>query len=170
MAAKQDINDFNARVKRIKNPRNNSYYDPDLKMHIPKKVPREMVKRKTAKEDSLLSAFLVSAIVGAFCLMLAQLVRVRYFGLTGGGSVTLFIDLLAAVWFTLVLSAMMKRNHIGARLSQVVGVCAMLVAGHNLFWRWPEQMAIIYTAEYVDLVQTTTQPPSIVIGSTVYGL
>lgn len=167
---KQDINYFNARVKRINNPRNNSYYDPDLQMHIPKKVSRAKITRKASSEDSILSAFLVSMIVGAFGLALAQLVRVRYFGLTEAGSTTLFIDLLAAMWFILIFSALMKRTQFGARFAQIAGVCAMLVAGHNLFWRWPEQMAIIYTAEYVNQVQAATQPPSIVVGSTIYGL
>lgn len=167
---KQDINDFNSRVKRIKNPKNNSYYDPDLQMHIPKKVPRDKIKRKAAgaDEESILGTFLVSAIIGAFCLALAQLVRVRYFGLIEAGSVTLFVDLMATLWFMLVLTALIKRTQVGARVAQVIGVVAMLVAGHNLVWRWPEQMAYIYTAEFTNYVQQTTQPPSVVVGATVF--
>ena len=37
-ARKMDINDFNARIKNIKNPRNKSYYDQGLEMHVPKRV------------------------------------------------------------------------------------------------------------------------------------
>ncbi|MFT7107464.1 MAG: hypothetical protein ACJAVT_001987, partial [Yoonia sp.] len=36
-----DMNDFNARIKSIKNPRNKSYFDPDLGMHVPKRVTRD---------------------------------------------------------------------------------------------------------------------------------
>ena len=60
---KQDINDFNARVKRIKNPRNKSYYDPDLGMHIPKRVTRDKIK-KVNDEESFLGKFIVSMIIG----------------------------------------------------------------------------------------------------------
>lgn len=170
MAAKQDINDFDARVKRIKNPRNDSYYDQDLGMHIPKKVPRNMIKssKKTSDEEGILGAVLVSMIIGAFCLGVAQLIRVRYFGLIEGGTTTLFVDLLVTAWVLLVLTALIKRNQIGARVCQIIGVGAMLVAGHNLFWRWPDQMAYIYTAEFSQYVQQTTQPPSVVVGSTIY--
>ena len=166
---KQDINDFNLRVKRIKNPKNNSYYDPDLNMHIPKKVTRDKIKRKTAAtEESLMGPFLVSVIIGAFCLAIAQLVRVRYFGLIETSSVTLFVDLMVTLWFMLVLTTLIKRTQVGARFAQVVGVLAMLAAGHNLVWRWPEQMAYIYTPEYTSYVQQTTQPPSVVVGATVF--
>mgnify|MGYP000191603929 CR=1 FL=1 len=43
---KQTINDFNDRVSRISNPRNKSYYDPDLGMHVPKRVPRDKIKKR----------------------------------------------------------------------------------------------------------------------------
>ncbi len=166
---KQDINDFNRRIKNIKNPRNNSYYDPDLGMHIPKRVPRDKIKKpKGAKDEDVVGPFIVSVVIGAFCLALAQLVRVRYFGLIEASTVTLIVDLAATVWFLLVLTALIKRNSWGARFSQVVGVIAMFVAGHNLFWRWPEQMAVIYTPEFAQYVESTTQPPSVVIGATVY--
>lgn len=169
MAAKQDINDFKKRVKRISSPRNDSYYDPDLGMHIPKKVPRSMIKApKKAKDEEFLGPFLVSVIIGAFCLAVAQLVRVRYFGLLETSMITLFVDLLITTWVLMTLTALIKRNQMGARISQVIGIAAMFVAGHNLFWRWPEQMAYIYTAEYANYVQETTQPPSVVVGATVY--
>ncbi len=169
MAAKQDINDFKARVKRINNPRNNAYYDPDLEMHVPKRVTRDKIKKpKSTEDESFLGPFIVSAVIGAFCLGLAQLVRIRYFGLIETSNVTLAVDLLATVWFLLLLTALIKRKGVLARFSQVVGIGAMLVAGHNLFWRWPEPMATIYTPEYAQYVARTTTPPSIVVGSTIY--
>ena len=39
------LDDFNKRVKRIKSPRNTSYYDPDLGMHIPKHVSHDKIRR-----------------------------------------------------------------------------------------------------------------------------
>ncbi|MDX8352082.1 hypothetical protein [Cognatiyoonia sp. IB215182] len=166
---KQDINDFNRRIKKINNPRNKSYYDPDLKMHIPKRVPRDKIKKpKVADDENVIGPFIVSVVIGAFCLAVAQLFRVRYFELIETTPITIAIDLIAGLWVLLVLTALIKRNSWGARFSQIVGVCAMLAAGHNLFWRWPEQMATIYTPEYAAYIEQTTQPPSVVIGSTVY--
>ena len=168
-AKKQDINDFRKRVKRIKSPRNDSYYDQDVGMHIPKRVPRSMIKKpKQAEEDSLLAKFIVSVVIGAFCVAVAQLIRVRYFGLIESGTITMAVDFMMTAWVLLTVTALLQRNQIGARLSQMIGVVAMLVAGHNLFWRWPEQMAYIYTADYANYVQQTTQAPSVLVGATVY--
>lgn len=168
-AAKQDINDFNARIGRIRNPRNTSYYDQDLGMHIPKRVSRDKIK-KAAKKESFLGAFIVSMIFGALGLMIAEVLRVRYFGLTGPGNVGLFLELLMAFWCVVLISAMTNRRSVMARIAQVAGVVVMMLAGHNLIWRWPEQMAVIYTPAYVEQVMATTTQHSIVYRGTVYGL
>ena len=168
---KLDINDFNKRVKSINNPRNKSYYDADLGMHIPKRVPRNMIKssKKKGDEEAVLGPFLVSVIIGAFCLAVGQLIRVRYFGLIESSQITMAVDALATVWVLLILTALIQRKSAGARFSQIVGIVAMVVAGHNLFWRWPDQMATIYTPEYANYIQQVTEPPSVVVGSTIYG-
>ncbi|MEL6839999.1 MAG: hypothetical protein AAFP85_11955 [Pseudomonadota bacterium] len=166
---KQDINDFNRRVKNISNPRNKSYYDPDLQMHIPKRVSRDKIKKpKVANDENIIGPFIVSVVIGAFCLGVAQIFRVRYFGLIETSTVTMVVDLAATFWVLLVLTALIKRNSWGARFSQAVGVLAMLAAGHNLFWRFPEQMAVIYTPEYAQYVEATKQAPSVVIGADIY--
>jgi hypothetical protein len=166
---KQDINDFNARVKRIKSPRNNSYYDPDLGMHIPKRVTRDKIK-KNAEKDSFLGAFIVSAIIGAIGLMFAQVVRIRYFELTEPSDVVLYLEIFVAVWAVVMLSAMLDRRQISARIAQIAGVAIMMVAGHNLIWRWPEQMAVIYTTAHVEQIMDATTQHSVVVRGTVYGL
>ncbi|WP_341366243.1 hypothetical protein [Yoonia sp. BS5-3] len=170
MPAKQDINDFKKRVKSISNPRNNSYYDPDLGMHIPKKVPRSKIKKpKQANDENVIGPFLVSVIIGAFCLAVGQLIRVRYFGLIESSTTSLAIDVIATAWVLLLLTALMQRTTLGPRISQVIGIALMFVVGHNLFWRWPDQMAYIYTPDYANYVQEATQPPSVVVGATIYG-
>jgi hypothetical protein len=55
----------------VKNPSNNSYYDPDLKMHIPRRYARWSSGRRP--EDSFVGV-LVSAISARF-VVLAQLVH-----------------------------------------------------------------------------------------------
>ena len=166
---KQDINDFNARVKRIKSPRNNSYYDPDLGMHIPKRISREKIK-KNAEKESFMGAFIVSMIVGAMGLMFAQILRIRYFELSGVSDLVLVLELAIAFWAVVTLSALLNRRQMTARIAQIMGVGVMMVAGHNLIWRWPDQMAYIYTADHVAEVMETTTQHSVVYRGAVFGL
>ncbi len=166
---KQDMNDFHSRVKRIKNPRNNSYYDQDLGMHIPKRVTRDKIK-KGNDEPSVLSKMLVSMIIGAVALMFAEVMRIRYFGLTQASTVVLYLELFMAFWGVVMLGAMMDRRKVTERMAQIAGVAVMMVAGHNLIWRWPDQMAMIYTTAYVEQVMEATTQHSIVYRGTVYGL
>ena len=166
---KQDINDFNARVKRIKNPRNQSYYDPDLGMHIPKRVTRDKIKKKK-EEDSLLGAMIVSMIIGGLGLMFAQVLRIRYFELSGAGDVVLYLEVFIAVWAVVMISALLNRRTVGARIAQIAGVAVMMIAGHNLIWRWPDQMAYIYTTAHVEQVMEATTQHSVVVAGTLYGL
>ncbi|PJI92009.1 hypothetical protein BC777_0851 [Yoonia maricola] len=170
--AKQDINDFRARVKNINNPRNNSYYDPDLGMHIPKRVPRNKLRKQKVQhgEDAFVGAFVVALVLGAVALVCAQVVRIRYFGLPDGSNLVMFLDLFMAFWAMLVISALLKKRTMFDKVGQIVGIAAMLVAGHNLIWRWPEQMAYIYTAEHVEQVLEVTTQHSIVYRGTIYGL
>jgi hypothetical protein len=168
-ARKYDMTDFNARLKNIKNPRNASYYDPDMGMHVPKRVSRERIRRNT-KEDSMLGAFLVSMILGAVGLMIAQVVRIRYFGLTEPSNTVLYLELFVAFWAVILLTALTNKRKIGDRIAQIAGVAVMMVAGHNLIWRWPDQMAVIYTPAHVAQVLVTTTQHSIVYRGSVYGL
>ena len=160
--------DFEARIKRIKNPRNNSYYDPDLQMHIPKKVARAKIVKPPSKGNKALTAFLVSMVIGSVAMFCAQILRVKYLGLTGSNTLVTFADLLIGLWFVLVLSALMQRRQIIGRLGQVAGLCVMMITAHNLVWKWPNLMSNIYSPEYVAEVQATTTVQSIVIQGNVY--
>jgi hypothetical protein len=170
-AAKYDQRDFNARIKRIRNPRNDSYFDPELRMHIPKHVSRDKI-RKAVKNSSSpnLSAVLTSMIIGAAALALGQWVRVKYFGLVDINATTLTLDLIAGFWMVLVLSVLLGHRGFLARTAQVAGLYVMLIAGHNFAWRWPEQMAWIYSPAYVEQVQAATVPRSVTINGALFAL
>lgn len=168
-ARKMDINDFNARIKQIQNPRNKSYYDPDLGMHVPKRLKRERAKR-TVDEDSLVGVLLVSVIVGAIGLVFAQIVRIRYFGLLEPSTTVFFLEIAMATWAIILLTALTNKRTFAERIAQIAGVAVMMVAGHNMIWRWPDQMAMIYTSAYVEEVMESTTQHSIVYRGSVYGL
>ena len=165
---KQTINDFNDRVKRIGNPRNRSYYDPDLAMHIPKRVPRDKIKKAKVREEStFLTLFIVSAFLGALGFFAAQVVRVRYIPAADTAMVTLALDLILALWVVAIITVLMGKRTIFDRLSQVAGIYGMVIAGHNLIWRWPDQMAAIYTPEHVQDVLNSTTQMSLIVGANV---
>ncbi len=168
-AKKMDINDFNARIKQIQNPSNKSYFDPDLGMHVPKRHKRAPIKR-TVDEESIVGMMVVSMILGAIGLMCAQIVRIRYFGLLEYSTIVLFLEIAMAFWVVVLLSILTNKRTIAERIGQIMGVALMLVAGHNLIWRWPDQLAMVYTTAYVELVQETTTQHSIVYRGSVYGL
>ena len=169
---KQDINDFNRRVKNISNPRNKSYYDPDLGMHIPKRVSRDKIKKPKTNEDedSILGKFVVSLIIGGLALMFAEIVRIRYFGLAEDTDVVMYLELFMAFWAMMLLAAILNRRNALERIGQIAGIALMMTAGHNLIWRWPEQMAYIYTTEHVAEVMEATTQHSIVYRGSVFGL
>ena len=166
---KMDINEFNARIKNIQNPRNKSYFDLDLGMHVPKRVKRAPVKR-TVEEESILGMMLVSMILGAIGLMFAQVVRIRYFGLLEYSTIVLFLEIAMAFWAVIILTVLTKKRTIAERIAQIMGVALMMVAGHNMIWRWPDQLAVVYTPAYVEQVMETTTQHSIVYRGSVYGL
>ena len=168
-ARKYDKTDFNARLKTIKNPRNNSYYDPDLGMHVPKRVSQERIRRNTEGEG-ILGAMLVSMIIGALGLMIAQIIRIRYFALSDASNTVLFLELFVAFWAVILLTALMNKRKLSERVAQIAGVAVMMVAGHNLIWRWPDQMAIIYTPAHVEQVMATLPQHSIVYRGSIFEL
>ena len=156
------LDDFNKRVKRIKSPRNTSYYDPDLGMNIPKRVSHETIRKNAKAKKTSFKAWFYSLLIGAGALMVAQALRFRYLGLSEPSNVTLFTDLLVTLFIVLTLSAMFRYRKKGYRFAQVLGAGAVLVAGHNLMWYYPDQLAVIYTADYVQIVRDTTTPRTLV--------
>ena len=94
--------------------------------------------------------------------MIAQALRFRYLGLSEPSNVTLFTDILVTLFIVLTLSAMFRYRKTGYRVAQGLGAAAVLVAGHNLMWYYPDQLAVIYTADYVQIVRDTTSPRTLV--------
>ncbi len=168
-ARKMDKSDFDTRIKQISNPRNKSYYDPDLGMHVPKRVMRDKIKH-TNEEPSVIGILLVSLVLGAVALMFAQIVRIRYFGVLEPSTSILVLEIVLAIWAVVLLSVLTDKRSVAERLAQIAGVAVMMVAGHNLIWRWPDQMSTIYTSAYVEQVLETTTQNSIVYRGSVYGL
>lgn len=163
--ANLDLNDFKSRVKRIQDPRNNAYYDQELGMHVPKHTTQVEIQKAVKARKFSVVRLLVSVLIGVFGTIAAQAIRVRYFELVETTQTALFTDLLLALFMVLLLSVLMRHRRVTLRLAQFAGVAAMIFAGHNLMWFYPDQMAVIYTTDYVAQISAETEPMSIVIPS-----
>ncbi|MEJ6402172.1 hypothetical protein [Yoonia sp. 2307UL14-13] len=162
--------DFNARIKRIKNPLNKSYYDPELNMDVPKHTSHETIRKDAKRRKMSFGKITVSLLIGALAMVIAQALRVRYLGLSDVSHMTLVTDLLLGAFFLLLMSAMMRHRKFLLRASQMIGAAAMLVAGHNLMWAYPQELAVIYSTEYVQTVRARTAPMSLQLHDTTIGL
>lgn len=162
MASKQDINDFRKRIKRISSPRNTSYYDPDLGMHIPKHVSHDTIRKNAKARKASFSTWLCSLILGGAGLVAAQALRFRYLGLGEMSNATLVVDAVLALFIIWTLSVLMDYRRRAYRWAQAIGAAVALVAVHNLFWLYPDHLALIYTDDYVQIVRATTVPRSLV--------
>ncbi len=154
--------DFNARIKRIESPRNTSYYDPDLEMHVPKHTTQEAIRKSAKARKFSVMKLLISLLIGGVAVMIGQAIRLRFLGMTETGNAMLATDLLLTAFFMLLISALMRHRKISMRLCQVVGAVAMIVAGHNLMWFYPDELAIIYTTDYVAQIRAETEPMSLI--------
>ena len=166
MAMAAQLDEFNNRLARISDPKNKSYYDPELKMAIPKRVSKELINRKKLKKAGF-SALLLSLFVGAFALMLSHLACCR-FGLIGHDAPVLIYGAAAIV--AILIGGLLRLKtmpHMGA---QFAGVGAMIATMHNLVWQFPDQFAVIYSPEFVSMVQATTTAGSVMIMGATYTL
>ncbi len=163
MAAQSD--GFQARIDRINNPRNVSYFDPELKMHVPKRVSKEFVNRKRVKRLGVVTVG-VSGVLGGLAYIAVQVMSGR-FGLLAPSEVVMFG--VAAI-LAIVLGMLVRHKsflHIGA---QVMGVALMMASAHNAVWMFPDAVSQVTSTAYVIQVQATTTPNSIMLLGETYTL
>jgi len=161
--------DFKARIKRINNPRNISYFDPELQMHVPKRTSHVAIKRTVKARKFSPSRVILSLLIGVVAVVVAQVLRLRYLGMTEPGNAALLTDLLLTAFFVLLTSAILRHRKPSLRIAQVVGVFAVIVAGHNLMWAYPAEMAVLYTTDYVGVMHTQTAPSTLAFAGLTVG-
>lgn len=157
MAMTDQLDEFNSRVARIAKSGNNSYYDPELKMNIPKRVSKEYINRKKLKKVGS-SALIISLFLGVFAVMASYLLSGR-FGLIDLNAPVLVYG--AAGILVLLLGGIMRLSSMSHMGAQFAGLGATVATMHNLVWMFPEQFALIYSPEFVTMVQSTTTAGSL---------
>ena len=153
--------EFNARIKRINSPKNDSYYDPDLEMHIPKRTNAQEINKHVKARKFSIGKLITCVFMGVLAVIIAQGVRLRYLEMTAVDDAGLVVDAIFALFFVLFLSAVFHHRKTWQRWGYVLGAATMFLAGHNLMWAYPNELAIVYTSDYVALVRAQSEPASV---------
>ncbi|WP_342075591.1 hypothetical protein [Yoonia sp. SS1-5] len=153
---------FNARIKRIKSPSNKAYFDPELQMHVPKHTSQEQIRKDIKAQKFSIIRLLISVLIGVIAVIVGQSLRYRYLEMVEVSNASLFTDILVSLFVVLLLSALLRHRRTTLRAAQLLGAVAMLLGGHNLMWAYPDELAIVYTSEYVQTVRAQTTPMTLV--------
>ncbi len=172
----KQLDQFNARVKRINDPRNKGYVDPETGIVIPKRLSRNMIKtgNRVSVQKAGLGSILLSLILGAGCIVGARYIRFELVGIEELGTdptSLLAMDVGLAAVIVFVLGGILKHKSLRHMTAQVAGIFALAVSMHNLVWMLPSESAEIFSSAYVTQVQQQTEPMSIYLnGKTVFAL
>ncbi|WP_458790377.1 hypothetical protein [Yoonia sp. MH D7] len=166
MTMTEQVEGFQARVRKISDPRNISYYDPDLAMHIPKRLSKQVIAKVKGRRINAAS-LLASLVLGALAYVLSQLLAAR-FGMiyVDAPLVSLSCAMLLAVMIGGLLNLKIML-HWGV---QFFGIWLMSLSLHNLVWLFPDTFKIAYSPEFVAAIQAGTTAASLTFLGTTYTL
>ncbi len=165
MASMAQMNEFNARIARINDPRNVSYYDAEMKLNVPKRVSKEYINRKRVQKVGI-AALVVSSVLGILAYGAVQVASGR-FGILPGSEMVMFG--VAAI-LALILGGMFSHKTMAHMGAQVMGVGLMMASAHNAVWMFPDAMTQVVSSAYVQDVQSKTTPNSIIVLGETYTL
>ena len=157
---------FQSRIKRIKDPKNLSYRDPELGINIPKRLSKKVIKvaQKDLRPRVSRMQLFCSLLLGIFCVVAARYLRFHIVGiedLQANAQVLMAMDIGIAAILAFVVGAVLRHTKGSHMLFQVAGIAVMLVGMHNLVWLMPEEAALLFSDNYVQQVQALTTPQSI---------
>ncbi len=161
---------FNARINRIKDPRNASYLDPETGMNIPRRLSVGQIKANNFGTKPSMLVLLVSVLLGAVALVAARYIRFVYADVPELGTeaqTLLLMDFGIAALMTFFIGGMIKHKTLRHMMAQAAGIGIMMVAMHNLVWMFPSEVAQVFPQDYIEQVRAVTEPQSLyVVGET----
>ena len=165
-AMSDQITSFNARVRRIKDPRNQSYVDPETGILIPKRLSRKIIKTNNAvnQQKAGLGSVLLSVVLGLLCLFGARYIRIGLAEISDVGtdpSTLAAMDGGLAAIMAFIIGGILKHKSLTHMIAQVAGIAVMGVAMHNLVWFFPAEFAQMFGPDYVQHVTEITAPLSL---------
>lgn len=163
----EQLSIFNERIKRIEDPRNIYYIDPESGMNIPKRVSKAAVLGIGTHAKPGVMGLLLAVIIGLICLAGARYARFNLAGIVedaGSEHIVMAMDFGIAAVIAFVIGGLINMKSMRHMMAQTAGIAVMAVAMHNLVWMYPAEFAQVYTQAYVDEVQNATQPNTIYVG------
>ena len=157
---------FNDRIKKIKDPRNTFYVDPETGTFIPKRVSRKSIKKAAAKriEKATFGGIMMCLVMGAAALVAARWVRWEYLAIEETASTAdtlMMIDFGMAAMAVFLIGGVIGQKTFKHMLALTAGIAFALMTMHNLVWWMPDEMATVFGQGYVDQVRSLTEPSSI---------
>lgn len=168
------LTNFEARLRRIKDPKNISWHDPETGMNIPRYVSRAAIK-SSAQDIKKIGpmAILLSVLLGIVCLMAGRFARYHFAGMDGSGyapEVILGADIGLGLIVAVIAGTVLGLGRGKLQIAQLVGILLMAVSMHNLVWAFPEEATQLYGPDFVAETLADTQPRSIMLRGTVIAL
>ena len=161
---KHQMDEFNARIARINDPRNAYYRDPETGINVPKRLSKSKILSAAQSHKPGLISMGVSLVIGVICLMGARYVRFNYGAITETGTeaqTLMLMDFGLAAMMAFVVGGLLRHKTVRHMGSQMAGIAVMSVAMHNLVWMYPAEFAQVFSPSYVEQVKQVTAPQSL---------
>lgn len=159
---------FNARIKRIQDPRNTYYVDPETGSFVPKRVSKKDIRSAVAKHKVDISptffGLIGAVLIGALAVVGARYLRYAYLEIPSGTAsvdTLMTIDFGLAAMATFLLGGVINQKSFRHMLAHGTGIVLMIVSMHNLVWQFPDQFGQVFSPAYVAEVQASTAPQTI---------
>lgn len=157
--------EFSKRITRINNPHNVSWYDPNTDMQIPKQFSKGKGIRKASMLGNLgyPISIVLAVMLGCMTVVLSRYVRFHLLGYDDtsagvSGDMMMAIDAGVGIGVSFFLRQLFKLQSKTHATGQTLGMVAMILLMHNLVWIAPDQFAMIFSQEWVDMTKSYTQP------------
>lgn len=166
MASAAQLESFNDRLARIGDPANQSYFDPESGMNIPKRVSKKRIMKNTRSKPNV-AGVLCAPVLGAVMVLVVNAVFF-HIGLVDQWypALTLLVGLVAAI----LVGSALKMNRLAHFVGKLLGAVSMMAAMHNLVLLLPEPFALAFSPQFVANIQATTELGSLIFLGQSYSL
>lgn len=163
MQTTKNMDQFNARVARIQDPRFKYVVDPESGLKIPRRITRDQVgKKRSLSVKKTGMAF----ILGMISLVAARYVQLELIAIEPYYPDAMVAELLIAAMIAFCIGSTFKLGSFRAIIAQWAGAAVCAVSMHNAVWIAPDQFAMILSQSYVDQILALTDPMSLYVNGT----
>lgn len=168
MRTKANLNGFQARVAKIKDPRFTHVVDPETGLKIPRHVTRDQIGDRAKKVSGKMLA--MAALLGAICLIFARYLRMEVIDVAAYFPNGMIAELSMATLAAVMIGGFMRMQSLKLAAMQALGATLCYVTMHNAVWVAPDQFASVFSQDYVNQILAQTKPLSVFVNGVSYTL